>query len=291
MNSIKIIKFSCFFIFIQSCVIFKDNQGVGSGNTVMTIGSYTIYSPNVNVNYTYNDIINNIEQINKAKEQLKEDLIKIDDAEKQIKVNNETTQKQKDEQIAKLNEKRQIVSQNLPKLDKTFTAWENLGFFNEEFREKTDDFDEMEIDDFAAFIDLKEGDYAGDATKKEKLGNPTKNTKTKLIYEYKGKEVVIINFHSSNGKIHQIEVNGKEGYDFLASRKIKDDKYKLIGLKRYKIQEILGKPYLNYKNSINYGGTYDSRAKKAEIDFVFTNSKNQNNTCISLVVKWTKVFD
>lgn len=280
MNSIKIISLILSFLFLQSCFILKDNQGVGSGNTVLTIGSYTIYSPNINVNYTFNDINNNIEQINKAKEEANSNLKSINETEKKIKENPAIIQKQKIEQIEKLNEKRQNINKKLPELDKTLAAWESIGFSNDDYRTKKDEtdnlFEKMALTDFNNFLGLKKGDFGGAVIKI--YGNANKVGASALKYGSSISWILSFSLNEKTGKIISIDIKGQEGHNFVKNKTI-DKKYKLVGLQRYKIQEYLGEPTYVNLNELHYN------SEDLKLTFYFS----EKNSCNEIRLNWENI--
>lgn len=280
MNLIRInyLIFSLFLI--QSCVIIRP---IDSGNT-FTIGTYVINNPKSNVTYNYNEINNNIELINKAKTEANKQIEEIKKEERKVEENNNLTVSQKNKEIEKLNIKSKEITEKLPKLDVAFKAWENIGFTNDDYRNKTDKLDDifskLKLADFTSFIGLWHGSFGGDAIKI--YGNSDVNKPA--IIEYKQNKNIILSFEldTYTGKITDIIIVGIDGYNFVKA-KTSDNKFKLLGLKKYKIQEYLGSPrYIDKKKDyFLYGyGFNDS----VTLSFYFS-----ENICSRIEVHWVRV--
>jgi hypothetical protein len=268
------------FLTFQYCSVFTPT--VGTGNTTTTIGTVTIISPNINTSYSYNEISQNIELINKAKTEATKQIDSITNRITKVKENEKLTETQKNNQVEVLNKSKQLLTQKLPVLEETMNAWENIGFNNTEYRQEKDDIDKvfskLSLEDFKNFLGLTEGDFGGTVIKY--YGTPDKTQATLLEYT-KGKNVILsFSLGLYSGKIKQMTIAGKNGHDFVNSKAISDKKFKLLGLQKYKIQEYLGNPRAIVQKE-DYFEYYSS-----SIDLYFYFLKN---TCTKIVLQWRDI--
>jgi hypothetical protein len=281
MTWIKIKILICTLFVLLSCTIVKPPPVIIVDPTPLVIGSYTIVGPQTNVTYNYNDITKNIDIIHKAKEEAVADIEAIKLKEKKTVDDKVLEPEAKKNILNELKNKRDTITSKLPKIDEIRAAWENIGFVNDDYRTKIDStdllFSNLKLDDFKNFIGVTSGDYAGKATKI--YGNPNYETSSYFSYDFGDKTVLSINFNEADGKIFAISLYGKEAYEFF-KKKTSDFKFKLLGLKKYKIVQYLGRPGNTIKDKKTDNIEYTT-GNGVLLTFYFS-----NNSCERIRVIW-----
>jgi len=226
----------CLFLiaFLISC---KSNSSKLKGveNGTLIYGGIKIYVPIENHNYTYIDIITNIDnserllnRLNTFNQFFKTEMETPYESNTNVEpLEDEQTKFKKDEIIESVN--------------KIKSKWEDIGYSNEKYRVYKDNINEnleYYCFEFENFIGLSAGDYVDVAYKV--LGLPSKRKKELLEYESEGDIIIKIKFKEYNQRIASVQIFGHKAYKYLNKLNIKDNKYKYLGLKRLKIIELLG---------------------------------------------------